>query len=117
MTGMSDRDLQDSVAPARSTAAAGAAVLPGTWAALPSGVLADLYDRRLIMLVALPGMTPAMQSTVPDLVSREALPGALALNGISSSAARSVGPGFAGLLIGLVERRAPAAAGRWRSPA
>jgi MFS family permease len=106
-------------------------------AALPSGVLADLYDRRRIMLIALAGMmvstgligllalrseltpaallaitvlfgiasagmTPAMQSTVPDLVPREMLPGAIALNGMSSSAARSVGPGFAGVLIGLV---------------
>jgi len=105
--------------------------------ALPSGVLADLYDRRMIMLVALlgmmlatgligllalqsaltpaallgltvlfgiasAGMTPAMQSTVPDLVSRPVLPSAIALNGMSSSAARSVGPGFAGLLIGVV---------------
>ena len=106
-------------------------------AALPSGVMADLYDRRRIMLVALTGMmactgligllaprsgltsmallaiaflfgiasagmTPAMQATVPDLVSLDTLPGAIALNGMSSSAARSVGPGFAGPLIALV---------------
>jgi MFS family permease len=48
------------------------------------------------------GMTPAMQSTFPDLVSREALPSAVTLNGMSSAAARSVGPAFAGLLIGLI---------------
>jgi MFS family permease len=106
-------------------------------AALPSGVIADLYDRRVIMLVALAGMmlgtgaigllaftelltpaallgitflfglasagmTPAMQSTLPDLVTRDVLPSAVTLNGMSSSAARSVGPAFAGVLIGLL---------------
>ncbi len=104
---------------------------------LLSGVLADLYDRRLIMLVALTGlmaatgtigllafsdglsplnllsitflfglassgMTPAMQSTLPDLVPLNDLPSAVTLNGMSSSAARSVGPAFAGALIGTI---------------
>lgn len=115
----------------------GATSLSVVLAALPSGVLADLYDRRTIMLVALAGimfatgllgalsfvdaltpmlllaitflfglasagMTPAMQATVPDLVSRAELPSAIALNGMSGSAARSVGPAFAGVLIGFI---------------
>jgi MFS family permease len=106
-------------------------------AGMLSGVLADLYDRRLIMLIALTGlmlatgaigflafsgglsptillavtflfglassgMTPAMQSTLPDLVPLAYLPSAVTLNGMSSSAARSVGPAFAGALIGLI---------------
>lgn len=44
-------------------------------------------------------MTPAMQSTIPDLVSRTTLPSAVTLNGMTSSASRSVGPAFAGVLI------------------
>jgi MFS family permease len=45
-------------------------------------------------------MTPAMQATMPDLVSRELLPSALTLNGMTVSVARAVGPGIAGLLVG-----------------
>lgn len=105
-------------------------------AALPAGAVADLYDRRYIMLGSLSGlmlttagigllavmelltpqtllaltfvfgassslMTPAMQSTVPDLVSRASLPSAVTLNGMTSSASRSVGPACAGLLISI----------------
>lgn len=104
--------------------------------ALPAGVIADLVDRRLVMLGALASMmlvvvtlgiitlsgaitpigvlaltfifglsaaaiTPAMQATMPDLVSRELLPSALTLNGMTVSVARAVGPGLAGLLLGL----------------
>ena len=103
-------------------------------AALPAGAVADLFDRRRIMMISLGGlmiatasigmlgvtgyltpmtllaltfafgaasslMTPAMQSTIPDLVSRATLPSAVTLNGMTSSASRSVGPAFAGLLI------------------
>lgn len=106
-------------------------------AALPAGALADLHDRRVIMLAALVGMmaatggvgflalrelltpaallgitflfgvstaamTPAMQSLLPELVPEDSIASAVTLNGISSSAARSVGPGVAGALIGLV---------------
>ncbi|MBK6599200.1 MAG: MFS transporter [Proteobacteria bacterium] len=105
--------------------------------ALPSGAVADLFDRRYIMLGSLSGlmlatagtgalaltghlspqlllaltfvfgassslMTPAMQSTIPDLVSRATLPSAVTLNGMTSSASRSVGPAFAGILISLL---------------
>lgn len=45
-------------------------------------------------------MTPAMQATMPDLVTRELLPSALTLNGMTVSVARAVGPGLAGLLVG-----------------
>jgi MFS family permease len=45
-------------------------------------------------------MTPAMQAIMPDLVSRELLPGALTLNGMTVSVARAVGSSFAGLLVG-----------------
>ena len=104
--------------------------------ALPAGVIADLVDRRWVMLAALAcmmlaaallgfitlrgdatpavlialtfffglaaaGITPAMQATMPDLVSRELLPSALTLNGMTVSVARAVGPGLAGLLLGL----------------
>jgi MFS family permease len=104
--------------------------------ALPAGVIADLVDRRWVMLGALAcmmlavgllgvitlgggatpsvligltflfglaaaGITPAMQATMPDLVGRELLPGALTLNGMTVSVARAVGPGLAGLLLGL----------------
>ncbi len=106
-------------------------------AALPAGAVADLYDRRYIMLGSLSGlmlatasigvlaiaglltppillaltfvfgaasslMTPAMQSTIPDLVNRAALASAVTLNGMTSSASRSVGPAFAGVLISVI---------------
>jgi MFS family permease len=45
-------------------------------------------------------MTPAMQATMPDLVTRELLPSALTLNGMTVSVARAVGPGLAGLMLG-----------------
>jgi MFS family permease len=105
--------------------------------ALPAGAIADLYDRRVIMLAALAGlmlatgaigwlsfgaaltpllllgftflfglssaaMTPAMQSLLPELVPHEDVASAVTLNGMSSSASRSVGPGIAGALIGIV---------------
>ncbi len=113
----------------------GAMSLSVVLAALPAGVLADMRDRRGLMLAALAGMmagtgaigllawlglltpalllaltfafglataamTPAIQSTLPDLVPGADLPGAVALNGMSSSAARPIGPGLAGALIG-----------------
>lgn len=47
-------------------------------------------------------MTPAMQSLLPQLISREELPHAVTLNSVSSSASRSVGPAFAGILISAI---------------
>lgn len=103
---------------------------------LPAGVIADLVDRRWVMLASLAGLmlfagvlglvtlagwitpnllilltflfglaaatvTPAMQATMPDLVPREQLPSALTLNGMNNSIARAVGPGLAGLILGV----------------
>jgi predicted MFS family arabinose efflux permease len=42
-----------------------------------------------------------MQATTPDLVPRFQLPSALTLNGMNNSIARAVGPGLAGVLLGL----------------
>jgi MFS family permease len=105
--------------------------------ALPAGAIADLYDRRMLMLGALTvlmvatgligllaisgllteallllltflsgiasaTMTPAMQSTLPALVPRSDLPSAVTLNGMTVSASRSIGPGIAGGLIGII---------------
>ncbi len=104
--------------------------------ALPAGVLADLLDRRWLMLTSLGSLmiiagllglvtlsaaitpnalialtflfgataailSPAMQATTPDLVPRFQLPSALTLNGMNNSIARAVGPGLAGVLLGL----------------
>jgi MFS family permease len=103
---------------------------------LPAGVLADLADRRWVLLASLGSLmliagalglvtlsgaitpnslialtflfgagaavvSPAMQATTPDLVPRFQLPSALTLNGMNSSIARAVGPGLAGILLGL----------------
>jgi MFS family permease len=100
--------------------------------ALPSGALADLYDRRKAALAALllaffGGLTqavlaltgtisapliliccliigtgfalfsPAWQAFVIELVGTRALPAAIALNSMSNSLARSVGPTVGGL--------------------
>ena len=43
--------------------------------------------------------SPAWRAIFPDLVSKEDLPPALALNGIEFNLARAVGPGLAGLII------------------
>jgi predicted MFS family arabinose efflux permease len=103
---------------------------------LPAGALADLLDRRWVLLGALASLmiiagilgfvtssgavtpnsllaltflfgaaaavvSPAMQATTPDLVPRLQLPSALTLNGMNSSIARAVGPGLAGVILGL----------------
>jgi MFS family permease len=58
----------------------------------------------LLLLVFLLGTgsalgTPAYQSLVPELVPREEIPAAAALNSISINSARAVGPAIAGLLV------------------
>jgi MFS family permease len=103
---------------------------------LPAGVLADLVDRRWILLGALASLmlvvgvlglvtlagiitpnsligltflfgavaaiiSPTMQATTPDLVPRSQLPSALTLNGMNNSIARALGPGLAGVILGL----------------
>jgi predicted MFS family arabinose efflux permease len=42
---------------------------------------------------------PAWQATTPDLVPREEIPAAVALNGISVNGARAVGPALGGLMV------------------
>lgn len=108
--------------------------LPIMLLAMPAGAIADMYDRRIVALVALcialtgatalaaltwlglvtpnlllglcfavgSGMAlmgPAWQSSVAEQVPAEALPAALALNGISYNIARSIGPAIGGILV------------------
>jgi MFS family permease len=111
-----------------------AAMVPTLVLALPAGALADIIDRRRLLvgvqafqvlvgaaLVALtlagrlpPSMlllltfllgcgqtltVPGYQALVQDLVPREQLRQAAALNGVAMNLARAVGPAVAGLLI------------------
>ncbi|WP_375434330.1 MFS transporter [uncultured Hymenobacter sp.] len=112
-----------------------ASALPVFLLSLPAGALADLVDRRRMLLltqswmagvalvlaaVTLLGFTtpwllllltfllglggalnnPVWQTVTPELVPREQLPQALALNSVSFNLARSFGPALGGLLIG-----------------
>ncbi|MHB0791028.1 MFS transporter [Bradyrhizobium sp. 5.13L] len=111
-----------------------ALLLPVMLVAMPAGAIADMYDRRIVNLVALSialcgataltaidwlgfttpdlllllcfvvgtGMAlmgPAWQSSVSEQVPTEALPAAIALNGISYNIARSFGPAIGGLIV------------------
>ncbi|HTZ34477.1 MAG TPA: MFS transporter [Stellaceae bacterium] len=102
--------------------------------AIPAGAMADMYNRRIVALVALgialtgatalttlawlglvtpnillglcfavgSGMAlmgPAWQSSVTEQVPSEALPAAVALNGISYNIARSLGPAIGGIVV------------------
>lgn len=108
--------------------------LPLVLVAIPAGALADLFDRRKILLVsqgtmaiASVGMTilwavgavtpgrllalgllqglglsighPAWQALVPDLVPRDIVAGAVALNSAAFNVARAVGPALGGVLV------------------
>ncbi len=108
--------------------------LPFFLLALPAGALADVVDRRRMLLLTqswmpvaaallgaltlagattpwvLLGLTfalslgssmnmPVWQAIVPELVSQEELPAAVALNGTVINLARSVGPALAGLVL------------------
>lgn len=111
-----------------------ALMLPVMLISMPAGAIADMYDRRIVALVALSialcgataltaldwlGLTtpnlllmlcfvvgsgmalmgPAWQSSVSEQVSSEALPSAIALNGISYNIARSFGPAIGGIVV------------------
>ena len=111
-----------------------ATTLPYVLFGLVAGVLADILDRRLILItvqltVAVLGAvlaaltfadrmppalllllvfvlgtgaalgTPAYQSLVPELVPRDEIPAAAALNSISINVARALGPAIAGVLV------------------
>lgn len=108
--------------------------LPLLAVAIPAGALADLVDRRRILLASqmiaagaalamsvlwslgliTPGRLlalglllgtgfsiglPAWQALVPDLVPRDQVAGAVALNSASFNVARAVGPALGGLLV------------------
>jgi MFS family permease len=114
-----------------------AASLPIFLVALPAGALADLIDRRHLliatqiwmlvaaatlglltlghlttplMLLALSFLlglggamnAPAWQATVPELVPKEELLPAVALNGIGFNLARAVGPAIGGLIVAAI---------------
>ncbi|EHR01004.1 MFS transporter [Bradyrhizobium sp. WSM471] len=111
-----------------------ALLLPVMLISMPAGAVADMYDRRIVGLVALSielcgatalsvldwfGLTtpnlllvlcfavgsgmalmgPAWQSSVSEQVPSEALPAAVALNGISYNIARSIGPAVGGIVV------------------
>ncbi|MCK1712651.1 MFS transporter [Bradyrhizobium sp. 143] len=111
-----------------------ALMLPVMLISMPAGAIADMYDRRIVALIALSiafcgataltaldwlGLTtpnlllmlcfvvgsgmalmgPAWQSSVSEQVPPEALPAAIALNGISYNIARSFGPAIGGIVV------------------
>jgi MFS family permease len=119
-----------------------ASALPIFFLALPAGALADIVDRRYLLITAqvwmlvcslllglftLAGavdawmllaitfalscgaamMTPAWAATVPELVPREELQPAVALNSMGVNIARAIGPALAGVLVAVT---GPAAA-------
>ena len=109
-------------------------MLPVALVSTPAGAIADMFDRRIVGLVALSialagsislstlawlgvmtpalllvscfiigsGMAlfgPAWQASVSEQVPVEALPSAVALNGISYNIARSFGPAIGGVIV------------------
>ncbi|MGY4509553.1 MFS transporter [Bradyrhizobium sp. USDA 3650] len=111
-----------------------ALLLPVMLISMPAGAMADMHDRRIVVLVSLgiafagaatlatlawlslitpnlllvlcfavgSGMAlmgPAWQSSVSEQVTSEALPAAIALNGISYNIARSLGPAIGGIVV------------------
>ena len=109
-------------------------MLPVALVSTPAGAIADMFDRRIVglvaLLIALAGsislsalawlgvMTPALllvscfiigsgmalfgpawQASVSEQVPAEALPAAVALNGISYNIARSFGPAIGGVIV------------------
>ena len=111
--------------------------IPMMLLALPAGAIADIVDRRrlliaiqvyLMVVTAVLGiltllnlttawvllgfvfvlglgsamMMPAWSAIVPDLVSTEELPAAVALNSIAINVSRAIGPAIAGVLVAAV---------------
>ena len=109
---------------------------------LPAGALADIIDRRRLLIViqvasavitailsvlvwtgratpiillaftflagsAAALISPAWQAIVPQLVPRQDLPAAVALNSVGFNVSRAVGPALAGLIIGAMGLAAP----------
>src|SRR3977135_2234159 len=119
-----------------------ATTLPMFLLGLPAGALADILDRRRLLIavqvtltlltagfglivdlnLVTPGlllgftflfgagaalMAPAWQAIVPQLVPREDLPNAVALNSVGINISRAIGPALAGIIIGLAGVAAP----------
>src|SRR4051812_365482 len=119
-----------------------ATTLPMFLLGLPAGALADILDRRRLLIavqvaltlltagfafivwkglvnpVLLLGFTfltgagaaliaPAWQAIVPQLIPRQDLPPAVALNSVGVNISRAVGPALAGLIIGVAGVGAP----------
>ncbi|MDB5380421.1 MAG: transporter, partial [Rhodospirillales bacterium] len=113
-----------------------ASMLPVFLLALPAGALADILDRRRMLIIAQLWMAamgvllamlafsgglgawgllvltfcigsgtalifPAMAATTPELVPREDLVQAIALNGIGFNLARAIGPAIGGFIIAI----------------
>ncbi|NLU85003.1 MFS transporter [Rhodococcus sp. HNM0569] len=113
-----------------------AATMPVMLLALPSGVLADLVNRRRLLIVSQATMAvlaivltvmtwtgattpvsllsllfllgcgqaltaPAWQAIQPELVPRDQIPAAAALNSMNINVARGIGPAIAGVLVSL----------------
>src|SRR6058998_1141133 len=91
-----------------------ATTLPLFLLALPAGALADVLDRRRILLVAQVWMflvitlaigagsaidLPAWQAIIPETVPREELPASVGLGSIAINIARAIGPALAGVII------------------
>jgi MFS family permease len=111
-----------------------AAMVPTLLLAMPAGAVADIVDRRRLLIVVqlfqvlvgavltvlaaagqLPPLVlltatfllgcgttvtiPAYQAVVQELVGREQMRSAVALNGVAMNLARAVGPAIAGLLV------------------
>ncbi len=113
-----------------------ATTLPMFLLALPAGALADIVDRRRMLLAAqvlgllaatvlavltlqdlvTPGVllattfvlgiaaalsAPVFQAIVPELVGKEALPDAIALNSLGVNISRAIGPALGGVIVAL----------------
>jgi MFS family permease/quinol monooxygenase YgiN len=111
-----------------------ATTLPMFMLALPAGALADIVDRRKMLLAAqilgliaaatlavltlqdivTPGVllvatfvlgaaaalsAPVFQAIVPELVGKEALPDAIALNSLGINISRAIGPALGGVIV------------------
>jgi MFS family permease len=111
-----------------------ATTMPVFLLGIPAGAIADLMDRRRLLLLTQTWMLaaaailgaltlmhatgpwtllaltfalgigatangPAWQATIPQLVPRDQLPAAVALNSVQFNIARAIGPAFAGLVL------------------
>jgi MFS family permease len=135
--GLAWRMTELSASPAMVAAVQSAAALPVLLLALPAGALADVLDRRRLLMAAQAGLgvlsvlllamelggvatpalllaaallggigaalsAPAWQAIVPQLVPREALRPAIALNSMGINIARAIGPALGGVLLAAV---------------